>query len=59
MPHPDFVVELIKQLDADQREAFEERAAIMEFDAHVPREQAELLALLDVLQVLAQKDCEN
>lgn len=32
-----------------QREAFEERAAILEFDAHLPREVAELRALEAIL----------
>ena len=43
------VSNLVAQLDADLREAFEERAGIMEFDAGIPREHAECLALLDVL----------
>ncbi len=36
-------------LDFDQRERFEERAAIREFDAGFSRPQAELFALFDVL----------
>lgn len=33
----------------DQKENYEERAAIMEFDAGLPRREAEKLALQDVL----------
>ena len=33
----------------DQREHFNERAAIMEFDGGLPRREAEKLALQDVL----------
>jgi hypothetical protein len=40
----------IEALPPDQREAFEERAAIMEHDAGMPRAEAERLALLDVTQ---------
>lgn len=36
-------------LTPDQQEAFEERAAIMEFDGNLGRERAEELALADVL----------
>ena len=34
-------------LDADIREAFEERAAILEFDAGYPKEKAEALAMAE------------
>lgn len=44
----ELVARLVNQLDAEQREQFEERAAIMEFDAGYPRQQAERLALLDL-----------
>ncbi len=40
---------LVAGLDEDLREFYEERAGIREFDAGLPREQAECLALLDVL----------
>ena len=40
---------VVAQLDADQREAFEERAGIIEFDARLPRAHAECLALIDLL----------
>ena len=43
------VAKMIELLDDRLREDFEERAAIMEFDAGLPRAHAECLALLDVL----------
>jgi hypothetical protein len=43
------VLEVVTLLDAKQREDFEERAAILEFEAGYAREHAECLALLDVL----------
>jgi len=43
--------DLIDRLDGDAREMFEERAAIREFDALLPREHAEALALLDLLRM--------
>ena len=46
----EIVAELVARLDANLREAFEERAAIMEFDAKLPRDHAECLALLDTLR---------
>ena len=49
-PKDVLVAELVAQLDEGEREAFEERAAIMEFDAHLPRAHAECLALLDLLR---------
>ena len=44
------VAEMVTALDDNQREDFEERAAIIEFDANLPRGHAECLALLDVLR---------
>ena len=44
------VEEIVAQLDDDLREEFEERAAIIEFDAHLLRAHAECLALLYVLR---------
>jgi hypothetical protein len=44
------VADIVSLLDADLREEFEERAGINEFDAKVPRLDAECLALLDVLR---------
>ncbi|MBK7675863.1 MAG: hypothetical protein IPJ27_14510 [Candidatus Accumulibacter sp.] len=38
------------RLGADDREAFEERAAIIEYDGQLPRAHAECLALLEVLR---------
>ena len=40
---------IVSQFDAQRREAFEERAAIVQFDGNVGREQAERLACLDIL----------
>ena len=44
------VADMVSGLDADQREEFEERAGIIEFDGKVPRAHAECLALLNVLR---------
>jgi hypothetical protein len=44
------VSELLERLDADDRERFEERAGIVEFEGMLPREEAESYALLDVLR---------
>ncbi len=44
------VADMIAGLDAEQREEFEERAGIIEFDGKVPRAHAECLALLNVLR---------
>ena len=44
------VLEMVQQLDAGLREEFEERAAILEFDAGYSKGHAECLALLDVLR---------
>ena len=51
MPTPinPLVAEMVAKLNANLREDFEERAAIMEFDGNLPRDYAECLALLDVL----------
>jgi hypothetical protein len=48
-PTDPLVAELVERLDASQREDFEERAAIMQFDGGLPRGHAECLALLDLL----------
>jgi hypothetical protein len=48
-PSDPLVAELAERLDASQREAFEERAAIIEHDGQLPRGHAECLALLDLL----------
>lgn len=49
-PTDPLVAELVERLDAGQREAWEERAAIMQFDGQLPRGHAECLALLDLLR---------
>lgn len=46
--HP-LVAEMVSKLDPALREEFEERAAILEFEAAMLRDHAECLALLDVL----------
>ena len=45
------VQELIGRLNAGDRDLYEERAAIREFDGLQPRALAEALALLDVLRL--------
>lgn len=49
-PLNQFVADLVALLDADLREQFEERAAIMEFDGGLRRSHAECLALIGVLR---------
>jgi hypothetical protein len=44
------VADMVSLLDDNQREEFEERAGIIEFEAKVPRAHAECLALLAVLR---------
>ncbi len=51
MSHENIVADLLNRLDANCREAFEERAGIMEFDAGLDRAHAEALALLDVIRL--------
>lgn len=43
------VARLVAQLDDTRREAFEERAGILEFDARLPRLEAERQALIQTL----------
>jgi hypothetical protein len=50
IPKDAIVIEMAEHLGADDREAFEERAAIIEYDGHLPRAHAECLALLEVLR---------
>lgn len=45
----ELVSKLVDRFDASLREDFEERAAIVEFEANLSREHAECLALLDLL----------
>jgi hypothetical protein len=49
---------LVCRLDANLREAFEERAGIMQFEAGKPRELSEALALLDVIRSHPLAVCE-
>jgi hypothetical protein len=49
-PEDEIVADLLGQLDESQREAYEERAAILEFDAGLPRGYAECLALLESIR---------
>ena len=44
------VATIVSNLNTDQREEFEERAAIIEYDGQLQRAHAECLALLDVLR---------
>lgn len=44
------VAALVAKLDANLTEAWQERAAIMEFDGGLSRDHAEALALLAVIQ---------
>jgi hypothetical protein len=50
-PLQPIVAELLTCLDDNLKEAFQERAGIMEFDAGMSRELAECLAMLDTLRV--------
>ena len=55
MPHPTesthpIVEDMLPVLDATQREFYEERAAILQYDANLSRAQAEALALLEVIR---------
>jgi hypothetical protein len=50
IPKDAIVIEMAERLDADDREAFEERAAIIEYDGQLPCAHAECLALLEVLR---------
>lgn len=49
-PVDELVADMLNFLDAGQREDFEERAGIIEFDGQLSRGHAECLALLDVLR---------
>lgn len=48
-PLDEHVRQIVARFDDNRREAFEERAAIVQYDGHVDRAQAERLAVLDVL----------
>lgn len=49
-PIDPIVGDLLSRLNENLQEEFEERAAILEFDANFPRRLAESLGLLDVLR---------
>lgn len=49
-PQHEAVADLLRLLDANQRESYEERAGILEFDAGLPRGHAECLALLELIR---------
>lgn len=50
-PYHPIVAEMLAALNEQQREAFEERAAILQFDAGLDRQLAEALALLEVIRL--------
>ena len=52
MTSNEIVCEIVQMLNETQREAYEERAGILEFDAGLQRELAEALALLQVIKPL-------
>ena len=60
-PLDPIVEALVNRLDLNRREAFEERAGILHFEANRPREVAEPLALLEVMRThplaLVQAQC--
>lgn len=50
-PEDEIVADLLGQLDDELiREAFEERTAVFQFDAGMPRGHAECLAMLEVIR---------
>ena len=49
IPLDPLVADAVSKLDDNLREAFEERAGIIEFDANKSRAHAECLALLGIL----------
>jgi hypothetical protein len=48
-PSNDIVATLVSKLNNNLREAWEERAAIMEFEGGLSRDHAECLALLNLI----------
>lgn len=54
MSHP-IVTDFVNRLDENRREAYEERAAVMQFDAGIERDLAEALALLLVIRQYPQE----
>jgi len=49
----EIVKDLLTHLDADQRELWDERAAIMQYDGGLTRDHAECLALLCIIRSAA------
>lgn len=49
-PRNEIVADLLNHFDERQREAYEERAGILEFDAGLSRDLAECLALLEAIR---------
>ena len=47
---PSLIADLLDRLDTERRYEFEERAGTIEFDSGVPRDEAEALALIDLLR---------
>jgi hypothetical protein len=47
---PSLIADLLDRLDAERRYEFEERAGTIEFDSGIPRDEAEALALIDLLR---------
>lgn len=47
--HPT-VIEMLSALDDEQREFYEERAGVLEYEAGLERKFAEMLALLEVIR---------
>lgn len=52
----EIVREIVCMLNEAQREAYEERAGMLEFDAGLQRDLAEALALLQVLKPLIKRE---
>ncbi len=50
MSQPDWIIEMLNHLNDYQREEYEERAAIMQYDGKMARDHAECLALLDIIR---------
>jgi hypothetical protein len=57
-PLSPIVEALVCRLDANLREAFEERAGIMQFEAGKPRALSEALALLDLIRTHPLAVCD-
>lgn len=53
--HHAFLNPFLERLTDSEREAYEERAAIIEFDAQVQRQLAEAYAMLDLIRQIGWK----